>query len=104
MSKKTFKDVLYLLYIFIFILFLINCTADKVEENLKINIQKIVFNEVQNRAPKENEFQVEFELFGIVADETLKQDIQYNWIIEYLNLEIFNDNGYFFNNDNSSDN
>lgn len=103
MSKKTYKAVLYLFYTLIFFLYLINCTADKSDENLKINIQKIVFNEVQNRAPKENEFQVEFELFGIVTDETLKQDIEYKWLVEYLNLEIFNENSNFFENDNTSD-
>lgn len=103
MSKKCFKNVLYFIIYLIFILFLVSCTADKVEENLKIKIQKIVFNEVQNRAPKENEFQFEFELFGIVADENLKQDIQYKWIVEYLNLEIFNNNHFIYNNDNSSD-
>lgn len=80
----------YIIITLIFFFNLLSCATDKLSNNSNgtIKIDKIKANKVENRAPKESDFQVEIELSGIVNDDTLKQDIKYDWSIQYIKSDI----------------
>ncbi len=80
----NYKILIYIIFAFI----IIGCSSDQTNEEAPIVIHEISVNQVLNRAPKENDFQIEIELLGTVNEENLKQDIQYEWFIEYLKLDI----------------
>lgn len=81
---KNIKNFLLtpLLYLFIaFILFA--CSNENDSKKNPINIKSINAVRTENRTPKENDFQVDVALTGVMSDNNINQDIQYDWFIEY---------------------
>lgn len=95
MMDKKFIIRTILLFFLIFLIF--SCAVEKDQENVSIKIKKISFKEVQNRVPKESDFQVDLEFNAIVSDETKLIPVQYQWNVEYLKLDEMLDNSYFTN-------
>lgn len=98
MIGKKIKIICFLPIILLFA----QCSLEKNEENLTAGIKKIDFKEVVNRTPKENEFQVDFEINAVVTDQTRQMIAQYQWVVEYLNLEEMIGANYFALNSSSS--
>ena len=90
MIKLKFR----LFFIFIVIIYLvINCStpySDDEDDNVVVN--DISIKKVSDKVPVENSSQIDLELLGIINNENYKQDIDYNWYIEYLTLDLDIDN------------
>lgn len=76
------------IFIFSILALLIACSSETQTEDAPIDIKSLNANYVEDRAPKENDFQIEIELLGSVSDANLKQDIYYEWYVEYIKLDI----------------
>jgi hypothetical protein len=86
------KVILRILAAFILFSILFSCaTSSSSDENAPIDIKNISILEVENRAPKESDYQVEIELTGNMSSKNANQDIDYQWNVEYLNLDIRNE-------------
>lgn len=67
--------------------FLIECsTVD--EENKPIIINDISILKMENKAPRESDFQVDIELKANMSSDNLDQEIDYKWIVEDLKMDI----------------
>ncbi len=80
----------------IFFLFLsgvviFDCSTAQTSKDNPLEIKDISVNAVANRAPKENEEQVNLELLGIMNEDNLNQDIDYKWYVEFLKPDIKED-------------
>lgn len=84
MSTTMKKNSFFLLIMII----IIGCSTEQTQDDAPIVIKDIYFSQVFDRAPQENDFQVEIELEGVVSEENLKQEISYEWIIEFLKFDI----------------
>lgn len=83
-----YKYKLLILFISI-IFFVINCsTPHSDDEDNSSKVNDIIINEVSNKVPVENSNQIDLELLAILNKENYKQDIDYNWYVEYLKLDI----------------
>ncbi len=85
------------IYIIIIYLF-INCSTPQHDEKKDVEVNDITINEVSNRTPVVNLNQVDLELLASVNEENFKQDIEYNWEVEYLKLDIESDSSLYTSN------
>ena len=89
---RTLKMKFKLFFIFLLTIYLvINCSTPHTdEEKDSVEVNDIEINEVVNKVPVENSNQVDLELLATISEENYKQDIEYNWYIEYLKMDIDN--------------
>jgi len=94
---------IYFILLIIILFFSFSCSSEGTNNEAKpINIKNISLTYVEDRAPRESDFQVEIELAGILGEENINQDIDFSWQIEYLDLDINKEN-INSNPDNTSD-
>ncbi len=72
----------------VIILFIFACSNEKDNKKNPITIKNINVTQAVNRTPKESDYQVDLALTGVMSDANINQDIQYDWTVEYLKMDI----------------
>ncbi|HOV14706.1 MAG TPA: hypothetical protein PK771_10510, partial [Spirochaetota bacterium] len=88
MNLKIFAKIVFFISIF---LFLFNCSTVE-KDDPPIVIEEIKISKVENKSPRESDFQCDLEVSGIMSVDNLEQDIDYQWIIEDLKMDIMQKN------------
>lgn len=88
MGRTYIKVVISVIFIQFFIF--LGCSSSEEDKEAPIDLKGMHINQVYNRTPQDTETQVDLELYGEVAKENLKQDILYEWHVQYKNIDINN--------------